>query len=251
MWHGWPVRSSTGPTLKPYIARNLCTMGEMSILPDFRVPPLRAAYALLRAYSQVRRVGELGVLDEAAEGRPFIFASRHGQLLSLLWGVEGFGLTIVVSRSRDGELLASLLRPYGFNFVRGSSSSGGRVAARQALGVLRAGGRLGMAVDGPRGPRGHVQEGVLRLARSSAVPIVPLVARGGDPWVLRRSWDHFEVPRPGRQMEMRVGSPITVEPGEEGLAAAGIALAHALDGRWSGVVDSSQTPARSPSYGHP
>jgi hypothetical protein len=223
----------------------------MSPLPDFRVPPLRAAYGLLRASCRVESVGETSVLQEAARGRPFIFASRHGQLLSLLWGVEQLDLTIVVSRSRDGQLLASLLRPYGFSFVRGSSSSGGRVAAREALGVLRRGGRLGMAVDGPRGPRGHVQEGVLRLARSAGVPIVPLVARGGNPWVLRRSWDHFEIPRPGTRIQMRLGAPIRVGPGEGGLGTAGIALAHALDGRWSGPSLEAQSPTGSPSYGHP
>jgi lysophospholipid acyltransferase (LPLAT)-like uncharacterized protein len=218
---------------------------------DPRYPILRAVYAILRANTRVQAGGELDVLEEAARGVPFIFASRHGQLLPLLWGVQPYGLTIVVSRSRDGELLAKLLRPYGFRFVRGSSSGGGRVAAREALALLRAGGRLGMAVDGPRGPRAHVQEGVLRLARSSGVPIVPLVARGGRAWVLRGSWDHFEIPHPGSRIEMRVGTPIRVGRGENGIAEAGVALAHALDGCWAGTRRELRSPTGTPSYGHP
>jgi lysophospholipid acyltransferase (LPLAT)-like uncharacterized protein len=218
----------------------------MISLPDPRTLPLRGLYALLRATVPLRLAGATDFLEEAAGGAPCIFACRHGQLLPLLWSMEPCGLTVVVSRSRDGELLARLLRPYGFALVRGSSSAGGRVAAREALRVLGRGGRLGMAVDGPRGPRGTVQEGLLRLAQQAGVPVVPLKAHAPHALVLRGTWDHFELPCPGRSVQVEVGRPLTIAPGAAARTRAGIQLAAWLEGSWDGP-----RPEAVPTYGHP
>jgi hypothetical protein len=194
--------------------------------------------------------GRLEALEEARQGSPRIFACRHGQLLPLLFAVEPYGLSIVISKSRDGELLAALLGPYGFGFVRGSSSLGGRVAALQAMRVLAGGASLGIAVDGPHGPRGIVQEGILRLARRAEVPIVPLVARGSARIVLRRSWDHFELPLPATSVRVEVKSPVVVGMGAEGLNVAGRSLAARLEGNWKESVALNPPPPARSSYGH-
>ncbi len=200
--------------------------------PDLRVPFLRAAYRLLRTTVSVEPRGRVELFDRARRGEPFIFASRHGHLLPLLFAVEGLGLTIMVSHSRDGELLASLLRPYDFSLVRGSTSAHGRLAAREALRILEAGGRLGIAVDGPRGPRALVQEGILRLARRAEVAIVPLLAKCGHSVVLQRSWDHFELPLPWTQIQVEVKPPVRVGTSEGALIDAGRRLAESLDARY-------------------
>lgn len=199
---------------------------------DFRIPLVKAFYRFLRASLRLKTKGREDVFTRAREGESFIFASRHGQLLPLLFAVEDLSLTIMVSHSRDGELLASVLSPYDFELVRGSSSSKGRVAARDALRILGAGGRLGMAVDGPRGPRGVVQDGILRLAQRAGVSIVPLLVRGGHPLVLNKSWDHFEVPLPWTSVEVVIGSPVEIARGSEGLAEAGRQLAVSLNARF-------------------
>jgi lysophospholipid acyltransferase (LPLAT)-like uncharacterized protein len=99
--------------------------------------------------------------------------------------------------------------------------------ARDALRALRRGRPVGLAVDGPRGPRGKVQEGSLRLASRAGVPLVPLRSSGGT-WVLRRSWDHFEIPRPGGQIEVTVGPAVHVGPGVGGIERARQELDRAL-----------------------
>lgn len=217
---------------------------------DPRIAPLRAVYALLRKSVRLRLEGRLDALERARAGEAMIFASRHGQLLPLLFAVEPYGLSIVISKSRDGELLAALLRPYGFDFVRGSSSLGGRVAALQALRSLARGKSLGLAVDGPHGPRGIVQEGVLRLARRAKVPIVPLVATGTNKLVLRKSWDHFELPLPASRVRVEVKSPVLVGEGAQGLNAAGRTLARQLEGNWRDELLLQPTPPAHSSYGH-
>ncbi len=217
---------------------------------DPRISPLRVVYALLRKSVRIRMEGQIELLERARKGEAMIFASRHGQLLPLLFAVERYGLSIVISRSRDGELLAALLRPYGFHFVRGSTSLGGRVAALAALRTLARGESLGLAVDGPHGPRGIVQEGVLRLARRAAVPIVPLVATGGSKVVLRKSWDHFELPLPVSRVRVQVKSPVLVGEGAQGLDAAGRSLARQLEGNWRDELLLQPQPPAHSTYGH-
>lgn len=214
--------------------------------------PARAAYTLLHRGVRLRVDDPDGLLRRAREGTPLLFACRHGQLLPLLWATQHCGLTLLISPSSDGELLARTIGPEGFRLIRGSSSQAGRAAARQVLRELQRGHPVGLAVDGPRGPRGMVQDGVLRLARGARVPIVPLVATGGRAWVAPGSWDRFEVPLPGSRVAVRVGPAITVDQGAVALEHAGARLALALGGWRAAVAAGRQLPARRfPfSYGH-
>ena len=190
-----------------------------------------------------------GSLERARRGEPMIFACRHGELWPLLWVVRDCDVSILASRSGDGELLARVLRGQGFGLLRGSSSAEASAAGRSALRLLRRGGRIGLAVDGPKGPRGIVQDGVLRLAQRGDVPIVPLRRVTGRPWIAPGSWDRFEIPRPGDRVVVRVLPPLHVPRTQSGLEAAGEHLAGLLGGarprpgtpgtpgvgRWSGA----------------
>jgi lysophospholipid acyltransferase (LPLAT)-like uncharacterized protein len=214
--------------------------------------PARAAYALLRRSVRLRVDDPEGLLAHARGRGPLLFACRHGQLLPLLWATERCRLTLLISQSPDGEILARTIGPQGFRLIRGSSTQEGRAAARQVLRELQEGRAVGLAVDGPRGPRGMVQDGVLRLARSAGVPIVPLVAIGGRAWVAPRSWDRFEVPWPGSRVTVRVGPEIVVEQGAMALEHAGARLALALGGWRATTAAARGVPVRRfPfSYGH-
>jgi lysophospholipid acyltransferase (LPLAT)-like uncharacterized protein len=196
----------------------------------------RAAYALLRRSVALQIDDRHAVLLRARGGDGLLFACRHGQLVPLLWAMEGLGLSIVVSRSRDGELLARVLRARGFGLIRGSSSRDGRTAAHQVLRALAQGVRVGLAVDGPRGPCAMVQDGVLRLAQSAGTPVVPLRAHLDRSWIAPGSWDCFEVPLPGSRVAVQVGPAVTVDPGPEGLDRAGALLALALGGWRAGAA---------------
>jgi lysophospholipid acyltransferase (LPLAT)-like uncharacterized protein len=195
-----------------------------------------------------------GTLQRAAAGIPMIFACRHGQLWPLLWAVRDCSVSVVVSRSGDGELLARVLEAQGFDLIRGSSSRAATAAAKGAMRVLRAGGRVGMAIDGPRGPRGMVRDGILRIAQHTGVEVVPLRCDGARPWVIPGTWDAFEVPRPLSRPRIHVLAPLRVEAGEEGLTLAGHRLAELLDGYRPGGAASAGTewtPRTADSYAGP
>jgi hypothetical protein len=161
-----------------------------------------------------------GNIEAAAQGRPTLFVCRHGQLWPLLWAVRPARIGIMISRSEDGELLSRVLGERDFRLLRGSTSRDASAVARSSIRELRAGHSVGLAVDGPRGPRGVVQEGVLRLAQRAPAAVVPMRVEGGGRWVLHRSWDAFEVPRPFGRLAVEVGPPIEVGPTEAELASA-------------------------------
>ncbi len=198
--------------------------------PAQLVPLVRLADAALRRSVRYRVVDPDHLIDAVRAGKRAMFVCRHGQLWPVLWAVRGTGTRVLVSHSPDGELLARLLQDWGFSVSRGSSSEAGLSGARGALRALRDGIPVGLAVDGPRGPRGEVQEGALRLARRAGVPLILLRVTGSGSWILRRSWDHFQIPRPGGRLEVEVGSLVTVDAGPEGLLAAREELERSLAG---------------------
>lgn len=123
-------------------------------------------------------VNEEVVLRQHAEGRPYVHAFFHDQLLmmtySYLGGRCGRRLAVLASRHRDGEYVARTLERFGHLLVRGSSGRGGAGGLRQMVRHLKAGLDAAFATDGPRGPRHQVQLGVIEAARLAAAPIVPV-----------------------------------------------------------------------------
>ncbi len=208
-----------------------------------RLWPLVAAADRFLCWSVRWRVDDPGDRLRPGQRRPQVFACRHGQLWPLLWAVGPLSPAIVVSRSPDGEMLARVLRRRGLALIRGSSSSRGSEAARGILRALRRGCPVGLAVDGPRGPRGRVGDGLLRLAQRAQAPIVPLWWEGGRRWVVPGSWDAFEVPLPGSAPVLHVGEPLWVGPGEDALQQAGRALAAVLGGHRAPPEPSTAVPA--------
>jgi lysophospholipid acyltransferase (LPLAT)-like uncharacterized protein len=118
-------------------------------------------------------------------------------------------IAIMVSQSRDGELIARLIAALGWHVVRGSSTRGGTKALRQLLDCLRRGIAVGHIVDGPQGPFGEVKPGLLSLAQISGMPIVPMIIAPERKWVFS-SWDRFMVPKPFSRVLVRFDREIYI-----------------------------------------
>jgi lysophospholipid acyltransferase (LPLAT)-like uncharacterized protein len=167
-----------------------------------------AALRLLAATCRVRFT-EGGAGARWRAGTPFIFATWHSRVLLLPALYRGRHLRVLVSRSRDGELVARLCARFGLEVVRGSSSRGGAEALRGLARTLAEGTSVVVVPDGPRGPREVVKPGVVALAALSGVSVVPVAVAASSEWRLR-SWDGFRVPRPFARCVVRFGEPIKV-----------------------------------------
>lgn len=111
----------------------------------------------------------------ASEGRQVIIAFWHGRLLMMPYGYLGRpGITILVSRSKDGELIARTVKPFGIESVRGSSSRGWFTGIKGLLKSVKKGRDIAITPDGPRGPGMKVQMGVIQLARATGLPVIPM-----------------------------------------------------------------------------
>jgi lysophospholipid acyltransferase (LPLAT)-like uncharacterized protein len=146
----------------------------------------------------------------AAEKRNVIYAFWHSNLFLLPYVYRNSKIVIMVSESRDGEVVTGMLRHFGLEVVRGSSK---RKGTRGLIGLVRSlqkGRSVAIAVDGPRGPRHEVKEGVIFLAGKSGVPIIPVATGARRYWKLEKTWDKFVVPAPFTEGVIQFGEPIIV-----------------------------------------
>lgn len=196
-------------------------------------PAQALAAALIAAYVRLvyrltrwQEIGQERVQRHAATGRPFIACFWHGRMIQIpnLWRYA-MPIHLLASAHRDGRLILQMVRHFGIQPIVGSSSRGGTQALRTMVQVMRDGGCIALAPDGPRGPRMRAAPGVIALAKLSGAPIFPLTfstARGR----LLRTWDRFLLPLPFGRGVIIYGEPLTVpaEADETALEAARLAL---------------------------
>jgi lysophospholipid acyltransferase (LPLAT)-like uncharacterized protein len=108
------------------------------------------------------------------EGQNVIVAFWHGRQLMMPFAYRGKKISILISRHRDGELIARTVSRFGFHAARGSTTRGGPAALKLLVRSARAGDDLAVTPDGPRGPNQVVQLGVVELAKLTQRPIIPL-----------------------------------------------------------------------------
>jgi hypothetical protein len=122
--------------------------------------------------------------------KPAIFALFHGRMLGILRLDPTDRTTVLISQSRDGEIIARALQELGVSSVRGSPNRRGVKGALEFISAGKSGQRLAYTVDGPRGPRYQVKSGIIRLASMSGLPIIPFVCRARNSWWMP-TWDKF------------------------------------------------------------
>jgi lysophospholipid acyltransferase (LPLAT)-like uncharacterized protein len=150
--------------------------------------------------------------------RPFVFALWHSRILPLLYLHRHEAMVLLISRHRDGGLLATLAERWGYRFVRGSTRRGGEIGLRGVVRALQAGGVVAITPDGPRGPAQRVKPGIVAAAQHAGVPVVPATARPSRAWQLS-SWDRFCIPKPFATIDVVYGAPLGIGPGKAGLRA--------------------------------
>lgn len=204
-------------------------------------PAVLVTHAVVSALAATWRyevVGGREILERLrAEPEPILACTWHESLYpGCAWFLRGplrqaLRLGLMVSRSRDGELVSRLLRLWGAVVVRGSSSDGGREGLRALhRAVTREGVSPLSLPDGPRGPARRAKPGVLVLAAAARIPVVPFGFRVRRCFRLR-SWDRIVMPMPFARIEVHVGEPMRVEPNLDPEAERALAerLTRALD----------------------
>lgn len=140
---------------------------------------------------------------------PVIYAIYHGRMAGLLHLPGRERTSILISNSRDGEMVARAMLSQGFLVSRGSPTHGALQAAKSMLKLLSTGKNVVVTVDGPRGPAMEMKPAVIRLAQKSGCPIIPVLMDAKHVKIMG-SWDHFMFPHFFTHMRCFYGEPMTV-----------------------------------------
>ncbi len=217
--HNPPPEASAVPEAHRRTARRRPPPGVLRrVLLRYLAPEL--AFILLRLLRLSWRIRESGRphYDGAVGGdRAPVIAFLHGRAFMLLDTIAGrrrrrwFSMC---SPSLDGDAMARLERRLGFDVLRGSSGTNGVQALVDMIRAVREtpGAGACLAVDGSRGPRGHVQGGILALAQRTGGSILPVTLSADRAWILRKTWDRTLLAKPFARVELVYGEPLAVPP---------------------------------------
>jgi hypothetical protein len=142
-------------------------------------------------------IAEEGVIPVVSgqKAGPEIYCFWHQCVLPCAMYFRSSGAVILISRSFDGELITRILRMFGFDAVRGSSSRGAREGLFGLKRVIETGRTAIFTADGPRGPIYRTKMGPIKLAQTTGAPIGAFHLEPERAWTLR-SWDRFLIPKP-------------------------------------------------------
>lgn len=142
--------------------------------------------------------------------KPLIFCLWHGRMIIFpFFKPKHRRMRVLISHHRDGELIARLIRHFGVQSVRGSSSKGAKEATSLLLQSLANGDNIAITPDGPRGPAFAAQRGALHLARLSGCDMIP-VSFSASPCTQLSSWDRFIIPHPFARVRVEIAAPIHI-----------------------------------------
>ena len=165
---------------------------------------------ILNRFVRVRFVNKESSDRLASNEEKIIYAFFHGDMVPLLHIYRNSGFLIPVSESRDGEIMARLLKNFGLDVVRGSSKRKGHKALLELISGMKRGKTVAVSVDGPRGPLHEVKPGVVFLAGLSKAPIVPVAVSAKRFRIVEKSWDRLLIPAPFAEVILLYGEPIYV-----------------------------------------
>ncbi len=136
--------------------------------------------------------GTIKKLDE--EKKNFVLAFWHGTMIVPWYIHRNKNFVALTSKSKDGDILANLLKHWNYLVVRGSSSKGGNVALGIMVDYAKNKKNIAITPDGPKGPIHKLKPGAVITAKKSNVPLV-LMGIGVSKKKILKSWDKFEIPK--------------------------------------------------------
>jgi hypothetical protein len=145
------------------------------------------------------------------EKKPFILSLWHCNAFTGPILIRDMDLYILISQSRDGELINRIVKRFNNHSVRGSSSKGGIQALKVLIKIAREGKRILITPDGPRGPAFKLQPGIITLASQTGIPIIPF-HHESIKQKKAKSWDAMRIPALFNTIIVSYGEPIFIPP---------------------------------------
>lgn len=151
------------------------------------------------------------VIEELkSKNQNYVLAFWHGTMI-LPWYLHGSqNFAALTSKSKDGDLLAKILKKWKYQVVRGSSSTGGDVALGIMVDYAKNDFSIAITPDGPRGAKQKFKAGAVITAKKSGIPIV-LAGVGFKRKKVLNNWDKFEIPHFFTKTKIIYSEPIYID----------------------------------------
>jgi len=175
-------------------------------------------YHLIRAYSgtfRLRIENEKPWQEHLQQGGRILLCCWHQQFFSAIRHFKTYKAyrpALMISQSKDGDIVAAVAERSGWRTARGSSSRDGGRALGEMIVHLKESGLAAHIVDGPRGPAGIIKAGVVSMARATGARVVPFFATVDRAWYFN-SWDRFLLPKPFAHVTLRFGEMMDLGSG--------------------------------------
>ncbi|MEW5692701.1 MAG: lysophospholipid acyltransferase family protein [Candidatus Hydrogenedentota bacterium] len=143
------------------------------------------------------------------ENKPLIFSLFHSQIIFPIFYHRNSNIDILVSNSKDGEIISKIVSFLGYGSCTGSARKGGTEAALSMISAVDNNRKIGFTVDGPLGPKFIVKQGIIWLASYKQIPILP-ITYSAKPSIVFNSWDNFILPLPFAKIKYKVDKPFYV-----------------------------------------
>ena len=146
------------------------------------------------------------------ENKPVIFSVWHGHLLSIVYDLRSLRINALAGTHKDADLISQIATNWGWNMIRGSNKKNGAIAYKKMLRLLNRSTNtmLFITPDGPSGPPRIPKNGIIGLAQSCKVGIIPIKVQYTKSWGFR-NWDTFYVAKPFGSISIAYGKPIYFE----------------------------------------
>ncbi len=146
------------------------------------------------------------------QGKPTLFVSWHQGILYYVYHFRNRNGIVMVSKSKDGELIDKMAKLLGFQTARGSSSRDGKEAMNYMIKVIQethcSG---GLTADAPRGPFGIAKMGIIKIAKETGLPLIPVMFWAKNKLQLK-NWDKTILPLPFTKIVFFYAAPIFIQP---------------------------------------
>ena len=114
-------------------------------------------------------------------------------MISFSWSYKK-KINILASGHSDGRFGAKIGNFFKLNNIQ-TSNKNKNLSLRPVFQLLKSRQYIGITPDGPRGPKENVPEGIIKIAKSTNVPIIPLGFWSSKNFTLK-SWDSFLITLP-------------------------------------------------------
>ena len=140
---------------------------------------------------------------------PFILAFWHSQLMMIgfSWKIKK-KINILASSHSDGRFGSIVGKYFNLNNIP-TSDKNKSMTLRLIYKLLNDKKYIGITPDGPRGPKEKVSEGIIKIAKSANIPIIP-VGFWSSKNIQLKSWDSFLVTLPFSKCSFVWSDPLEI-----------------------------------------